>query len=287
MIKKTMSRFFGLISERAAPERATSEHSIAENSAFDPVPLQPQVHVGDAPGPLMHALPLTSHAGEACLTEQEKRMAWELPVRMAEPVEALVPRSTSKARLLVPALEQMRQTQSALMSGHPAVVEDGMAAATVAETSPEVPSTASPTPRMKRRRVARPKPILEPVPQTAAPAQAAVPEPARPKPVRKQKQLPTQVPSAPLQPAQATSNGWQYSVMLQRSEGSALPSIPQLGTIPAASSGAAPALSSDASSISLMFQRLRSHSQKAATPAATPPTTVAKAPGFLNKLWAK
>jgi|GEM_PF-7011526 len=272
MTTKKMSRFFGLIPLRTAPERAAPERPISEQikpSVF--MPEQPasrpaakptQIQTNDAAGSLMSALHLMSHADESRLTEQEKRMAWELPARSAEPDEQLVPRSTSKARLLVPALEQMRQTQSTLMSGF------------AAAASTDAADTAESKPATKPRRAARPKQTPEAARQAATPEQAAAPASVRPKSVRKPKQAPENVQPAQAQPAPATSHGWQYSVTLQRDEASTPPAAVE------------PAATSDASSISLMFQRLRSHAEKPPAPPA-PPAAAEKAPGFLNKLWAK
>lgn len=258
MIKKKMSRFFGPISERSAPEPSAPEH--APPSA-DPV--QPQAQPHAAVGSLMSALQLTSHAHESPLTEQEKRMAWELPARVPDPDEALVPRSTSKARLLLPELEQMRQTQSMLMSGYAAAAEDHSAAGTAPGMSPNASSTEEDKPRTKRRRAARPKQTAESVRQTTPRESSPAPAPERPKHEPTRSQLP---------PA---TRGWEYSMMLQRAEDAAPP--------PASTPASAPAATSGESSLSSMFERLRSHSKKP----PTPPAAVPKAPGFLNKLWAK
>lgn len=252
MVTKKKNRFFGLI-----PERPAAEHSMPEQPVTAAAPMQPPAEPDNASMPLMRALSLTSHAEESRLTEQEKQMAWELPARIAEPDEALVPRSTSKARLLIPALEQMRQTQSTLMSGFAAVAGDTMAPGNKTGKSPEAPSMENASPRTTRRRT----------PQTLKPTQPAVTQ----GPVS----APASLQPTPVQPTPATSQGWEYSVMLQRVE-NPVPS-------PAAQPSSADAAKSDPSSISLMFQRLRSHS---ASP-ATPPPAAPKAPGFLNKLWAK
>ncbi len=191
-------------------------------------------------------------------------MAWELPARVPDPDEALVPRSTSKARLLLPELQQMRQTQSMLMSGYAAAAEAGMVAGKAPGKSPDASRTEDAKPQTKRRRAARPKQTAKPARQTTSPEQSPVPAPERPKHE-----------STRSQPAPATSRGWEYSVMLQRAEDAAPP--------PAAKPGAAPAATNNESSLSSMFERLRSHSKKP----PTPPAPVPKAPGFLNKLWAK
>ena len=279
MVTKKLSRFFGLISERSPAERPAHEQSIAEHPAFEPVPIQPQVSQpqtnpppqaaqADAAGTLLHALQLTSHADESLLTEQEKRQAWELPPRPAVLNQALVPRSTLKARLLAPALEQMRQTQSTLMSGYAPVAEPDVVAGNVpgalwAARSPEAPDAG-----MNQRHAARPNWPAQHAQQAAAqaPTQVSAQQDSKHRP------LPAQSPAA-------TSAGWEYSLMLQHAEGAS----PQ----PAPESSATPATQSAASGISLMFQRLRSHAQKPPAPTPTPPDAVAEAPGFLNKLWAK
>lgn len=263
MVTKKMSRFFGLLSERSHPESPAPEHSIAGHPAFDPAPApaatpapaaaatQPPAGQENSAGPLLRALDLNSHADDMRLTEQEKRMAWELPPRTTVPDAALVPRSTSKARLMLPALEQMRQTQATLMAGYTSAIEDEIESAKVPEPSPESPHSKGANSTMKQPHAAQPK-------QTPAPESVQAPR----------------VPMPP-QPTTTASSGWEYTVMLQRTEDPAPPSAPERAPERAAAS--------DATGISQMFQRLRSHS---ATP-PTPPAADAKAPGFLHKLWAK
>ncbi|MEO7200605.1 MAG: hypothetical protein ABIY56_10380 [Dokdonella sp.] len=292
MITKKMSRFFGLIpvrfaAEPSAPVPRVPERPKPEHKAVDPAPVPPQDLV-DASGSLMRELELTSHANESRLTDLEKRTAWALPALVVESNDDPVAPVRSKARLLMPALDQMRETQASLMSGTAVVVKDEAPSSNQSEASSVALDTESLKSRPKRRRAARPIPALASAQQPAPQEQTRGATSVRPKREGTQKPVPTQIQPAAAEPIQptdtpptvsqptpATSQGWQYTVMLQRAEGSASSRTLESGVDLAAAG--------DASNIGLMFQRLRSHSEK-------PPTqlvAVSKAPGFLHKLWAK
>lgn len=264
MVTKKMSRFFGLLPERSHPESPAPEHSIAGHPAFEAIPTAAEPRIAtptatqlppgaedDSVGPLLRALDLSSHADDRRLTAQEKRRAWELPPRVTQADPAAVSRSTSKARLMLPALEQMRATQAALMAAQTSGGEPGIDSTEASRRAPATARSQAASPTTHQAAAARPQ-------------RPAAAEAAQVKPLLKR-----------TQPTPPASAGWEYTMVLQRTQDSPPPSTPEAASEPAAER--------DESDLTQMFGRLRAHS---ATP-PTPPLAVAKATGFLHNLWAK